>query len=212
MPAATSLRDRLIRLGETLIIGSAGGAVLGLAHFPAGWLSGAIIAVAAAALAKRPVHIPDLLAQSAFVVLGISLGASVTPETVSRMSSWPASLAILALAMACGSAAVVFYLHRVHRWDVLSALFASAPGGLSQALALAAETGADLRSIAMVQSVRVLVLTAGLPLGLAGLGVIGARPPAASIATAASLPSLRRWWRSRRPAQCLPIGFACRAA
>jgi hypothetical protein len=48
MASAASLRDALTRLAETLIIGAASGAVLGLAHFPAGWLSGAIIAVAAA--------------------------------------------------------------------------------------------------------------------------------------------------------------------
>ena|SRR5262252_643564 len=48
MASAASLRDALARLAETLVIGAAGGAVLGLAHFPAGWLSGAIIAVAAA--------------------------------------------------------------------------------------------------------------------------------------------------------------------
>jgi uncharacterized protein len=191
MASSASLRDGFVRLAETLIIGAAGGAVLGLLRFPAGWLSGAIIAVAAAALARRPVRIPDPLAQAAYVALGISLGASVTPDSLARMSSWPASLAILFLAMACGSAAVVFYLRKVHDWDVLSALFASAPGGLSQALALAAETGADLRAVAMVQAVRVLVLTAGLPLFLAGFGVTGTRPiPNAAVATAASLEEL----------------------
>jgi membrane AbrB-like protein len=93
--------------------------------------------------------------------------------------------------MACGSAAVVFYLHKVHDWDVLSALFASSPGGLSQALALAAEAGADLRSVAMVQAIRVLVLSAGLPLCFAAFGITGARPilnPA--VATVASMEEL----------------------
>jgi hypothetical protein len=35
MASAASLRDALTRLAETLIIGAASGAVLGLAHFPA---------------------------------------------------------------------------------------------------------------------------------------------------------------------------------
>jgi uncharacterized membrane protein AbrB (regulator of aidB expression) len=48
MASAALLRDALARLAETLIIGAAGGAVLDLAHFSVGWLSGAIIAVAAA--------------------------------------------------------------------------------------------------------------------------------------------------------------------
>src|SRR5262249_21288792 len=176
MLPSPALREPLVRLVETLFIGAIGGAALGLAKFPAGWLSGAIIAVAIAALARRPVRVPPILGQCANIVLGISLGASVTPESVARMSTWPASLAILALAMACGSAAVVFHLHKVHDWDVLSALFASSPGGLSQALALAQETGADLRSVAMVQAMRVLVLSAGLPLCFAAFGISGSRP------------------------------------
>src|SRR5262245_60873661 len=190
MSSPPSYRDALVRLAETLAIGAAGGAVLGLARFPAGWLSGALIAVAAAAMARRPVLVPDILVQAAFVVLGISLGSAVTPESVARMSSWPLSLAVLALAMSCGTAAVVFYLQRVHGWDLLSALFASTPGGLSQALAFAAEAGSDLPSVAMVQSVRVLVLTAVLPLGLAAFGVSGVPPPAAGPTTVASLGEL----------------------
>lgn len=191
MPPSAALRQTLARLAETLAFGAVGGAALGLARFPAGWLSGAIIAVAIAALARRPVRVPRLLGQAANIVLGISLGASVTPDSVARMAAWPASLAVLALAMACGSAAVVFYLHKVHDWDVLSALFASSPGGLSQALALAQETGADLRSVAMVQAMRVLVLSAGLPLCFAAFGISGSRPilnPA--VATVASLEEL----------------------
>jgi membrane AbrB-like protein len=191
MAPSPSLRETLLRLVETLIIGAIGGAALGLAKFPAGWLSGAIIAVAIAALARRPVRVPRILGQAANIVLGISLGASVTPDSVARMASWPASLAVLALAMACGSAAVVFYLHKVHDWDVMSALFASSPGGLSQALALAAETGADLRSVAMVQAMRVLVLSAGLPLCFAAFGITGSRPIAnAAVATVASMEEL----------------------
>jgi membrane AbrB-like protein len=191
MQQSPALRETLVRLAETLTIGAIGGAALGLAKFPAGWLSGAIISVAIAAIARRPVRVPHILGQAANIVLGISLGASVTPESVARMSTWPASLAILALAMTCGSIAVVFYLHKVHDWDVMSALFASSPGGLSQALALAAETGADLRSVAMVQAMRVLVLSAGLPLFFAAFGITGSRPmPNAAVATVASMEEL----------------------
>lgn len=191
MLPSPSLRETLLRLVETLVIGAVGGAALGLAKFPAGWLSGAIISVAIAALARRPVRVPRILGQCANIVLGISLGASVTPDSVARMGTWPASLAVLALAMACGSAVVVFYLHKVHDWDVLSALFASSPGGLSQALALAAETGADLRSVAMVQAMRVLVLSAGLPLCFAAFGITGSRPVVnPAVATVASMEEL----------------------
>jgi uncharacterized protein len=166
----------MLRVGETLAIASLGGAALGLAGFPAGWLSGAIIAVTVAALVGRPVVIPGLLARICVVTVGISLGGAVTPETLTRVATWPASLAALGVAMAAVTVAVALYLHYVHGWDPLSALFAAAPGALAQSLALAADTEADIRSIAMVQAVRILVLTVGLPLGFAAFGVTGVPP------------------------------------
>jgi len=164
------------RFAETLALAAAGGAALGLSGLPAGWLSGAILFTAAAALVGRPVYVPPALARIIFVILGISLGAAVTPETVSRIAAWPVSMIALALAMSCSTFSVAVYLNRVHGWDSMSALFAAAPGALSQALALAADTSADLRSVAIVQSVRVLVLAVVLPLVIAGLGMAGAPP------------------------------------
>jgi uncharacterized protein len=175
MPQA-HIRSALLRVSETLAIGLAGGAALGTAGFPAGWLSGAILAVAVAALAGRPMLVPPRLTQCVFVILGMSLGAAVTPQTLARLATWPASLAILAVAMTCTTLAVMAYLRLVHGWDRLSALFAASPGALAQALALAAEMGADLRAVAMVQSVRLLVLAVGLPVGLAAFGFTGAPP------------------------------------
>jgi membrane AbrB-like protein len=167
----------LRRLAETLLLAGAGGSVLGLAGMPAGWLSGAVLAVSAAALAGRPVYVPTALARVLFVVLGISLGAAVTPERLANIAAWPLSLLALLVAMTGVTLATQAYLQRVHGWDALSALLAALPGALSQALALAADTKADIRAIATVHSVRLLVLAVLLPAALAAAGVVGAPPP-----------------------------------
>ncbi|HEX2654993.1 MAG TPA: AbrB family transcriptional regulator, partial [Xanthobacteraceae bacterium] len=181
MTVSESKGRLMLRLSETLLIGAIGGALLGLSGFPAGWLSGAIIAVTAAALIGRPVVIPPVMGQGVLVVVGISLGAAVTPATLARVSSWPGSLFILAVAMTCATAAMMFYLHRFQKWDLLSALFATSPGAMAQLLAMAAEVGADFRAIAMVQSVRVLALTVALPLVLAAFGATGTPVPRAAV-------------------------------
>ncbi|MCZ7657472.1 MAG: AbrB family transcriptional regulator [Xanthobacteraceae bacterium] len=170
-------RQRLSRLLETLLLAGSGGAAFGLAGMPAGWLSGAVLAVSVAALAGRPVYVPVPLARVVFVVLGISLGSAVTPGRLATVAAWPVSLAALLLAMTAVTVATAGYLRRVHGWDPLSALLASLPGALSQALALAADTGADVRAIATVHSVRLLVLAVVLPALLAAIGVVGAPPP-----------------------------------
>ena len=100
--SAPSANDRfaiLRHLTETLVIAAAGGSALGLIGVPAGWLSGSILAVAGASLAGRPMLIPTLLMRAIFVLIGISLGAVVTPETLHGMATYPVSIAVLILAM-----------------------------------------------------------------------------------------------------------------
>ena len=178
--SASSVTDRFTtvrHLAETLAIAAAGGAALGLIGVPAGWLSGSILAVAGASLAGRPMLIPTFLMRAIFVLIGISLGAVVTPETLHGMATYPVSIAVLILAMALISIGGAGYLRLIHRWGNVDAYLAAAPGGMSQVLALGAELGGDLRAIAIVQSIRVVVIAVGLPAGLSMLGLVGQAPP-----------------------------------
>jgi len=85
---------------------------------------------------------------------------------------------MLALATFCSTFGSSLYLQRVHGWDPTSALLAGSPGALSQITLLAAEKGADVARIAVVQTIRVIILTAALPLLLAITGIAAAAPPA----------------------------------
>src|SRR5260370_772558 len=55
-------------------------------------------------------------------------------------------------------------------WDGLSALLGASPGSMAQVMALSAEFGADVRGIAIVHVMRVLLIVLGLPAGLALFG------------------------------------------
>ncbi|MGA7734585.1 MAG: AbrB family transcriptional regulator [Pseudolabrys sp.] len=179
-PSGTNRLADLRHLSETLGVAAMGGAALGLAGVPAGWLSGSILAVAGAALAGRPMFIPTLLMRAIFVLIGISLGAVVTPETLHGMATYPLSIVVLLLAMTVISVSGASYLQLAHGWDKVDAYLAAAPGGLSQVLALGAELGGDLRAIAIVQSIRVVVIAVGLPAGLSVFGLVGHAPPRAT--------------------------------
>jgi membrane AbrB-like protein len=160
-------------VAETLGFAAAGGLTFGLLGMPAGFLSGAILAVAGAALAGRPMLIPTPLMRILLVLIGISLGAMVTPDILHGMATYPLSIAALIVAMACISFSGAFYLRVVHGWDTITAYLAAAPGGLSQVMALAVELDADVRAIAIVQTVRVVIIAVGLPAALALLGLVG---------------------------------------
>ena len=173
MSSAATRITAFRRLAETLALAAIGGIALGLAGMPAGYLSGAILITAAAALLGRPLLMPQLLTRAIFLVIGISLGAVVTPRTLNGITAYPLSIAMLMAAMLCVSLAVAAYLYVVHHWQLLSAYLAASPGGMSQVLVVAAELDADLRGVAIVQTMRVVIIAVGLPSGLALLGFGG---------------------------------------
>jgi membrane AbrB-like protein len=87
------------------------------------------------------------------------------------MATWPLSIALLILSALVMIAAASCYLRYVHGWDPLSALLGASPGSMAQVMALSAEFGSNIRGIAIVQTVRVLIVTIGLPGGLALFGL-----------------------------------------
>src|SRR6266576_5009600 len=109
-----SSKTQLLRFAETRVYGGVGAAALGLAGLPAGYLSGSIVGVSAAALSGRPVVVPPLVGRIVYVILGISLGSSVTPETVATMVTWPLSMIALTVAMVGITVSVMAYLKFVH--------------------------------------------------------------------------------------------------
>ena len=177
-PPATESFAKVARdFAETLVFAAIGGLTFGLLGMPAGFLSGAILMVAVAALAGRPMLIPLLPMRILLVLIGISLGAVVTPATLNGLATYPLSIVVLLAAMICISVSGTSYLRAVHGWDKMTAYLAAAPGGLSQVMGLALELDADIRAIAIVQTTRVAIIAVGLPAGLSLLGLVhhGAR-------------------------------------
>src|ERR1700709_1846670 len=108
-------------------------------------------------------------------------------ELINRMGAYPLTIGLLALATFCSTFGSSLYLQRFHGWDRTSAFLAGSPGALSQITMLAAEKGADVPAIAVVQTMRVIILTAALPLLLALTGIAPSSAPAAAVAIASPL-------------------------
>ena len=187
MAFAVPTRAKTLNVLETLVIGTAGGALFLVAHLPGGLISGAMIAVGIAAIAGRPLVVPPILTQTVLVLLGISLGSLVSRQLLQHMGAYPLTIGLLALATFCSTFGSSLYLQRVHGWDRTSAFLAGSPGALSQITMLAIERGADVSAIAVVQTMRVIILTAALPMLLALTGIAPSTPPAAAAAIASPL-------------------------
>src|SRR5258708_6430838 len=187
MASAIPDRAKILATLETLVIGVAGGLLFLWAGLPGGLISGAMFAVGGAALAGRPLALPPILTQTVLLLLGISLGTLVSRQLIQHMSSYPLTIGLLALSTFCSTFGSSLYLQRVHGWAQTSALLAGSPGALSQIVILAAEKGADVAGIAMVQTMRVIILTAALPMILALTGIAPSAPP--TIATVIASPA-----------------------
>ena len=175
---------------ETLAIAAAGALAFEWLGFPAGLVSGSILAVAIAALLGRPMWVPGNLTRVVLVIVGIALGSIVTPDVLFAITAYPWSIAVLGLASVGMMAGTATYLRLVHGWSGLSALLGASPGAMSQVIALSAENNVDVPGITVVQTMRVIILAAGLPIALALLGVVGDAPVAGPGQAAARLPDL----------------------
>src|SRR5580692_12738562 len=187
MADAIPSRAKTLNVLETLAIGMIGGVLFLWANLPGGLISGAMIAVGAAALAGRPLSVPAHVTQTVLVLLGISLGSVVSRQLIQHIGAYPLTIGLLALATFCSTFGSSLYLQRVHGWDRTSAFLAGCPGALSQITILAVERGADLPAIAVVQTMRVIIITAALPLILTITGTASASSPVLAVVSATPL-------------------------
>lgn len=172
-PTSTDRGPNLRTIGWlllTMTIAAAGGALFAALGLPAPWLTGSMVAIVVAALAGWPVGLPTRLRDMAFVLLGISMGSSATPESITQMQAWPGSLVLLALSVVATLFAGATYLERVHGWDRVTARCASMPGAFSAVVVLAATSAADLPRVVLAQSIRIFILVALMPTILTYVG------------------------------------------
>src|SRR6195952_3558460 len=91
-------RSEILNTLETLAVGSAGGLLFLWPELPGGLISGAMIAVAGAGIAGRPLGLPQPIAHIILMTLGLSLGSMVSPVMIKNLSAYPLTIGLLAAA------------------------------------------------------------------------------------------------------------------
>lgn len=148
-----------------------------LLGLPAGWLMGGALAVTAAAMAGMPVLMPDRLRDVTFLLIGMSMGASVAPDSLSLIASWPVSLAGLVLELVLIISLTGWMLAKVFKLDPGTAYLSSFPGHLSFVMGIAAAGIGQPRQIVIIQVIRILMLTIAVPIGAVFLPIDHFTPP-----------------------------------
>jgi membrane AbrB-like protein len=157
--------SNILRTLVTLALSAAGGGVATLLGIPASWMVGGVVAVTAGAMLGLPIAMPDRLRDVAFLLIGMSMGASVAPDSLSLIASWPVSIAALALELVIIIAATGWMLARFFKLDPGTAYLSSFPGHLSFVMGIASAGVGDARQIVIIQVIRILMLTIAVPVG-----------------------------------------------
>ena len=170
-----------LRTLMTIVISAAGGFAAQALQLPAGLLMGGALAVAVAALAGVKVIVPNWLRDVAFVMTGVSMGASVAKDSLSLIAQWPVSLLGLALELVIIIASTGYMLRKLFGLDKGTAYLSSFPGHLSFVMGIAATGIGNSRQITIIQVIRILMLTICVPIGAIFLPIdhfANAAPPA----------------------------------
>ncbi len=156
---------QIFLLLRTLLVGACGAVLFNTLGLPAAFMSGALVAVAAASLLGMEVVMPVGVRNAAFFCTGIFFGSTVDEETVQSFAAWPFSIFALGISLVAIMVLIPLYLRRVHGYDRETATLAAVPGALSFVLALALDRGADVKRITIVQTSRLALLIIIIPIG-----------------------------------------------
>lgn len=151
----------------------AGAAVATLLHLPAAPLLGAMVGVALVNILHSSVfEIPSAGKWIVYVLIGWLLGATVSRETLSQLKSAAVPIVLTVVAFLVFGLVAAVLLWKFANLDSITALLATAPGGIAQMGAMSATAGAN---VPIVLTIHVLRITSVIVLMTVGLKLMGGR-------------------------------------
>ena len=152
-------------------LGAVGAGAAHLLGLPLPFLLGPLACAGTVATAL-PRHLPagyafpQRLRVVFIAVIGLMIGAQVTPDLISAADRFALSLAALTVFVGLCFAYNVWVFRRLGGYDRPTALYASTPGGLFESLSLGEAAGADITRLTLQQFLRIIVVVTVLPFGL----------------------------------------------
>ena len=183
------LNSRVSRAAATVAIGLAGTAAFAALGLPLPFLFGPMLACLVAALAGVPLRGLGRVSVAARTILGVAVGAAITPELVSRMPQMMASVALVPIYIVLIALVGVPYFRRMG-FDRVTSYYAAMPGGLQDMVIFGTEAGGDPRALSLIHATRVAMIVTVAPILLSV--VYGAPLTGAVGAPAAGWPPARR--------------------
>lgn len=161
----------------TLLLACLGVGVFWALDLPLPFLFGPMFACLFAALAGVQLRGLGQISVGMRAVLGVAVGASITPEVVGQLPQMAASVALIPLYVLIIGVIGVPYFRKVYKFDAATSWYAAMPGGLQDMVVFGEEAGADVRALSLIHATRVLIIVTVAPIILTqGFGVALSNP------------------------------------
>jgi len=151
----------------TLVIAAVGAVLFMFLGIPLPFLLGPLFACLIAALAGAQMQDMGSLSVLMRTILGVAIGASITPEIFSRLPEFILPVLLVPIYILVLGAIGYPFFRKVCRFDHATSYYSAMPGGLQDMLVFGEEAGADVRALSLIQATRVLVIVTIAPLLLA---------------------------------------------
>jgi uncharacterized protein len=152
------LAQNSISWAALLAVSALLGWVLNRAAFPAALLLGPMIAAIGWALGGARLSVPRSGFMAAQATIGCLIARTLTPSTIVSMAShWLTMVAVVSTTIIAGGL-VGWVLVRLRALPGTTAAWGSSPGAASAMIPMAEEFGADIRLVALMQYLRVVVV------------------------------------------------------
>lgn len=99
-------------------------------------------------------------------VIGVMIGARLTPEVAALLPKMLASIPAVFVFVLSAHGATYFVLRRIGGYDRATAYYAGSPGGLYESILFGEEAGADVRMLTLIQFLRIVTVVTLVPVGM----------------------------------------------
>jgi uncharacterized protein len=167
------MNSKVKQTAFTLSGGFIGAGIATYVGLPAPAILGSMLLISLLSFFRFNLYIPVVLRNMAFTAIGCSLGSGITPNLMEQATHWPLSLLgviLMVIVIVFGSSTILVYFYKM---DKHTAVLATCPGALSYSLSFAEAGFGDKKAITILQGLRLLLITLGLPLILDGIGQTG---------------------------------------
>ena len=148
---------------KTHLIALVGAISFLLLNAPLPWLFGPLTSCLITALLGFNLKVYKPLGDGMRTILGVAVGAAVTPAFFYSLPSLAPTLLIVPIFTVLIGLIGIIYFKKFYKYDFYTAYFSSMPGGVQDMIVFAEEAGANVRSVSLIHATRILVIVVILP-------------------------------------------------